>query len=175
VLARGETTKRGASQGVEVLDRDLIMFYCAKKRQVGPHGKVYDFSMDKYRDAASKVLHEINLADLGSVHLFRHTAAVHYYHYESWPNSKIQERARWGTDSAQKHYTKVHLLVKNEGRATDEELVRGEWLWAKPERFGLKLPVPPLSEVFEGQAYPSFLESIPASVSEIALNDPETV
>jgi hypothetical protein len=168
VLARGETTKKGASQGVEILDLALRTFYQLRKREVGDSGKIFAFSLDKYRKNFNDVLTLKRMADLGSVHLLRHSAAIYYKHYEEKSDQWIQERGRWGAHESVLHYQKKHLLIRNEGRVSPEDLKRGDWLWEDPNRFGLKLPLPSVDEVAQtDSAYPSLLtlELSPPSVS----------
>ena len=68
--------------------------------------------------------------------------------YEGWELPRIQERGRWGSLESVQHYRKPHLLVKNEGRATEEQDARGRWLWEDVSRFGLAMPIPKVDSLF---------------------------
>jgi hypothetical protein len=80
VLARGETTKRGASQGVAVWDPLVAEFYRLRSEEVGPGGKIFNINMDRYRKEMHEELVAMGLADLGSLHLFRHSGAMYFKH-----------------------------------------------------------------------------------------------
>jgi hypothetical protein len=92
---------------------------------------------------------------------------MYFKHYEGWEDGPLQDRGRWGSREAMKTYHKAHLLVKNEGRATQEEHDRGSWLMEDVSRMGLPLPLEPLSS-----AYPLILESILVPVPEVEVEGP---
>lgn len=146
VLERGETTKKGTSQGGEVLGELLKEFYARRKEEVGDKGYIFEFQMNQYRSAFQEVLKEMGLGDLGHAgsetggpHLHRHSGAIYYIHYLNWTLKSVKDRGRWGADESVAHYAKKHLLIKNEGRATAEEDERGRWLWEDPKCFGLRM------------------------------------
>lgn len=142
----------------------LIAFYIARKAEIEPHQKVFSFDMDKYRAAVNQTLVEMGLGDMDlGPHLLRHCCAVFYKHYEDWKGQRIRERLRWGTEEAMRHYQKVHLLIKNEGRAKPEEMARGHWLWEDATRFGLKMPVPSVNSL-----YPSLQPLAQPSTQDVA-------
>lgn len=157
VAARGETTKRGASQGVEVLEPELIRFYIEKKEEVGDKGLVFDFPILEYQKAVRQVLsQEMGLLDMEATpHLFRHSCAIYCKHYEDWGDRHIQERLRHGSERSTQHYKKVHLPINNEGRCTEEEQRRGLWLWEDPSRFDLPHAVPQVNTVYPNLPEPA--------------------
>ena len=67
VLERGETTKRGTSQGVVVLDPKIALFYIRKKKSLRDDQRVFSFTIEEYRSVWASVLKELQFSDLGGL------------------------------------------------------------------------------------------------------------
>jgi hypothetical protein len=156
VLERGESTKTGSAQGVEVRDPALQSFFAQRKLELLPGDKVFKTALRIYRRIWMQELTARGWQDLGSVHLWRHTEAVHLLLYEDWTRDKVRDHCRWATDESLSHYGKRHLLRRNEERLSPEERERGNWLWERPrERFGLTPSPPPTPQIVPlSAAYP---------------------
>ena len=95
VLERGESTKTGTSQGVEVLHPDLCRWFLMRKEYLGPGQKVFDFEIPHYEKIHRDALAEYGLEDLEGAHVWRHSFAIHLHHYEGWPLvPDVQNRGR---------------------------------------------------------------------------------
>lgn len=139
VLTRGESTKAGTSQGVDILHPLLKEFSRHMKATLDPDDLVFPFQMNKYNQATQESCEEYRLEELGATaHLFRHSATVFLLHDLGWPEAKTRDRVRWGHEKSMAHYRKKHLLIRNASRLRPEEEQRGAWLWEAPHtRLGL--------------------------------------
>ena len=155
VLERGESTKRGTARGVYILDQQVANWLACRKAEVGPKGRIFPFSYESYLGSVKEALGDHDLQDLGGTHLFRHTGAVHLIHYGfppspgarpvKWKTDKVQVRGRWPHAKSVAHYTKSHLLLRNEERLSESKHERGAWLLQKP---GLRLGLRTIEQEF---------------------------
>lgn len=168
VLEGGETTKTGTTQGVEVLEPALQLYFREKEKNPPDGAKVWDFPTSAYRKARDEILAQYGWEDPGPVHLMRHTAAVHKLLYEEWEKSRVKDRGRWLDDRSIAHYGKRHLCIRNEERLTPEQRERGQWTWESPrERFGLR-PSPPPSPRLSDEVLLGVSKEAPQSSSSQA-------
>ena len=138
VLERGETTKRGTSQGVVLLDPEVALFCICKKKSLRSAQRIFSFTIEEYRTAWAAVLKELQFSDLGGPHVLRHTGASHLVQHENWQLPDVQVRGRWGALRSVLHYLQPHLLIKNEQRTPEAWHERARYLWEDPHtHFGL--------------------------------------
>ena len=136
-LHRGETTKTGPKQGVDLLDRALSDWFIAEKGLHGGEEKVFDFGMRKYREVFQEAVVEVfgrtGASELEATpHVNRHSAAVHLLQDVKWSLGKVQLRGRWAEERSVRWYAHPHLAIKNESRLTAQQVSEGAAIWAAP-------------------------------------------
>ncbi len=102
--------------------------------------RVFPFNLTTHGAHVNKTMEKVGSPERGA-HIFRHTCAVWLIHYLEWERHRVREFCRWRRERSMASYNKRHLLVKNEGRLTEAQEQRGQWLWEDPrDRFGLPDP-----------------------------------
>jgi hypothetical protein len=137
-LHRGETTKGGPRQGVEVLSRFLGRRLAKLKEGKDPQAAVFTFSISQYNKALKASVVVVYGDDAAAeieatADVNRHSGAVHLLRDLKWSYPKVQTRGRREEEKSVRWYAKPHLQVKNESRLSGSQVARGNSFWEYEE------------------------------------------
>jgi hypothetical protein len=168
MLQRGESTKTGPKQGVEVLDDDLSRWFAENKARARGSDMVFPFRMEDYRAVFREGVIIVYGAEAqkemeATLHVNRHSGAVHLLRGLKWSYPRVPGMGRWADERSVKWYANPHMQFRNQARLTPQQLSEGARIWEAPaERFGFVASAQVVGTIESGRSVASTTGSYPS-------------
>ena len=147
VQDRGERTKTGFNQGIDITPPDEFLFILlamqllveARCRRTGRRDAcVLKLSQSQYRKIWATAARKRGLPD-DPPHVLRHAGASYFYRFWQSLNldalRRVQVQGRWNSLKSVKRYSKTFLIAHFDAKVSDAALSSGSLFWQQSARF----------------------------------------
>ena len=147
VQERGESTKTGFNQGIDVAPPDNLLFVLVamqllvesrRQRRRRHDARVFELSPSQYRKIWGRAAKKLGLPP-DPPHVLRHAGASHFY--QLWQAQgldalrRVQIQGRWKSLKSVKRYTKTFLIAHFDAKVSEAVLRSGATFWQQQARF----------------------------------------